>query len=170
MKRLKEFIIFPIAFIAIIGLFIAMFFILVPDDGFFSNGEYLKLMIKDELFLSAMVTTFGIPLIASFAGSVISTLVMLIIRWKKKIDISRKNYFLTLAVISTAVSFGYFALFTGALNKTAELNTSVQMGIFAFIFAVIISVVIVFIFWLFELFISLIKRFVNKMKENKNGN
>ena len=169
MKKFKEFIFLPISVIVILFLFVGMFFMLVPDDAYYSNGEYLKLLLQDEMFLSAMFNTFFIPSLVAIGTSVLGTVVMLLLKYVKKMNITRKHYFITLFVLSIASSFAVFAFFTSALDKTAELNTSVQMGIFAFIFAVIISVFVTYLFWFIELIVILIKKLIkgiiNKRKE-----
>lgn len=170
MKKLKEFLIFPASIILIIGIFVGMFFILAPNDAYYSNSEFLKLLINDPMLIPALIITFTIPSLVALASSVIGTLVMLFLKLKKKMDITRKNFFITLPTVCTASSFAYFLFFTDATQKTAELNTSFQMGIFALIFSIIIAIIITFIFWLIELTVVFIKFLIRKIKEQKTSN
>lgn len=160
MKKIKEFLIFPSAVILLIGLFIVLFLIIVPSDAFYGGWEYLKLMITDKLFISAVFITFSIPSLVSLCLSSLGMLILFILNFNKKIEAKRKNYYITAAVISAIASFGYFALFTDALKITDELNVSLQMGIFAVIFSLLISIIIAFVFWIIELIVIGIKKII----------
>ena len=166
MKKFKEFLIFPLAIILLIGLFICLFLIIVPSDAFYGGWEYLKLMITDELFISAVFITFSIPLLVSLCLSAIGALILFILNLKKKIEVKRKNYYITAAVISAIASFSYFALFTNALKITDELNVALQMGIFAIIFSLLISIIISFVFWMIELIVIGIKKIIKATKSH----
>ena len=169
MKKFKEFIFLPISVIVILGLFVGMFFILIPDDAYYSNGEYLKLMLQSEMFLSAMIQTFFIPSLVAIGACALGSIVMAILKYVKKFNITRKNYFISLVALSIVSSFCFFAFFTSALDKSAEVNTSVQMGIFALIFAIIISIFVTYLYWFIELITiwvkKLIKVIINKRKD-----
>lgn len=164
MKKLKEFLFFPLAIILLIAIFVGVFLLLVPDNAYYSGGEYLKLMVKDEYFVSAMFITFSIPLLISFAVTVIAATIMAVLHFRKKVKITRNNFYMITGFLSAGFSIAYFALFTNAMQITDQMNLSVQMTVFAVIFSIMIAVVTSFLLWIAELVSRVIIKYVRKKK------
>ena len=165
MRKLKEFLFFPLALILLIAIFVGVFLLLVPDNAYYSGGEYLKLMVKDEYFMSAMFITFSIPLLISSVVTVISAAIMAVLHFRKKAKITRNNFYMITGFLSAGFSIAYFALFTNAMQITDEMNLSVQMTVFAVIFSVMIAVVTSFLFFFAELVSRAIIKYVRKKKK-----
>ena len=164
MKKLKEFFIFPLIMILLIAVFLGIFIILKPDGTYYDDFEYIKIMVTNSYFLPAMVITFSIPFLISIVTSFITTFVMLFLKFKKNMSVTRAKYYYTNALLSVVVSFAYFAIFTNALQKTDQLNVSLQMTIFAILFAVMVALLIIFTIWLIEFITSLIIKIIKRSK------
>lgn len=146
MKKFKEFLCFLIPFI-VLSILSVIFFVLqyksVDVIGSMSSDEYLKLMIKDPNFAVALVNSYVPPVII---GGVICA-VYKAIALLKKINISRKTDYIILFVTGFIASVIYIIALTKRFDFTNNL-----------VYAMQVSLVVAFIFWIIELVIGKINK------------
>lgn len=112
---------------------------------FISGAEYLKLMLKDPTFVVALANTYIPPVII---GAVLCTVYKVIaFALRKKIELTRKTDYIILFAIGFIIPVIYIIALTKRFDFTSNL-----------VFALQVSLIVTFIFWLIELVIDKFRR------------
>ncbi|MBQ8740396.1 MAG: hypothetical protein IJY79_02465 [Clostridia bacterium] len=148
MKKFKEFFWFLITFI-ILSVFTILTFVLQWKSagvaGFVSGAGYLRLMFKDPIFFIALFNSYVPPVI--IGGVLCAVYKVITFTLRKSINITRKTDYIILFAIGFIIPVIYIIAFTKKFDFTSNL-----------VFALQVSLIVTFIFWLVELVISKIKR------------
>lgn len=155
MKKFKEFLCLLIPF-TILSILSIVFFVIQINNadviGYMSGAEYLKLMLKDPTFVIALVNSYVPPVIITLIPCAVYKVIAFALR--KSINITRKPDYIILFAIGFIIPVIYIIAFTKKFDFTNNL-----------VFALQVSLIVTFIFWLVELIISKIKRKDNSLKK-----
>ncbi len=148
MKKLKEFLFFLISFI-ILSVFSIIFFIMqlknVDVIGFIGSTQYLELMLKDPTFIIALINSYIPPVIIGVVLGAVYKVITFTLR--KNITITRKLDYIILLAIGFVVPVIYIIALTKRFDFTNNL-----------VFALQVSLITTFIYWLIELAVSKFKK------------
>ncbi len=152
MKKFKEFLWFLIPFI-LLSIISVVFFILQLKNadviGFMGGTQYLKLMISDPFMIIALINTFIPPVIIGAVLCAVYKFITLALR--KKLPITRKADYIILLAIGFITSIIYIIALTKRFDFTNNL-----------VFALQVSLIVTFVYWLVELVVDKFKRENNK--------
>ncbi len=148
MKKLKEFLFFLIPFI-ILSVFSIIFFIMqlknVDVIGFMGSTQYLELMLKDPTFIIALINSYIPPVIIGVVLGAVYKVITFTLR--KNITITRKLDYIILLAIGFVVPVIYIIALTKRFDFTNNL-----------VFALQVSLITTFIYWLIELAVGKFKK------------
>ena len=144
MKKFKEFLYFFIPFI-ILSVLSVIFFVMQLKNadvvGFIGGTEYLKLMLKDPTFFVALFNSYIPPVIIGAVLCAVYKVITLVLH--KKLNITRKVDYIILLSIGFITPVIYIIAFTKRFDFTNNL-----------VYALQVSIIVTFIFWLIELVVS----------------
>ena len=153
MKRVKELLWFVIPLV-LLGVLPILYVILWMDTGFVSGGQYLRLLLEDEIFYRALLETYLKPL----AFSILFVGVFAFVQ--HKITIKPTIYRLSSMAVGCVVAFGGTLLFrtiTHSLLSTPYFQSHTP-AVTDVILCLQIGILAAFVVWLAEWIAESIKK------------
>lgn len=147
MKRLKEFFYFLIPFILLSIISVAFFVLQLKNADvikFMGGTQYLKLMMSDPFMIIALINSFIPPVVIGTVLCAVYKVIALAMR--NKIELTRKTDYIILFAIGFIIPVIYIIALTKRFDFTNNL-----------IFALQVSIITTFIYWLIELVVGKFK-------------
>ncbi len=145
MKKFKEALLFIISLVLLIFGPLLWFVLYKPKGqiAFMSNWNYLKLLVKDEVFFRLILNTYAIPILVSF-------IVLLVLFFAKKRLVAKRGVFYPVCVaISSLISFIYLVIFYKHAYPP-PFTVSVYDGIIS----LQVGMLVTFVIWIIETIIG----------------
>jgi len=166
MKKLKEFLILFVSFIVLTVLPVVIFVTTPTENAFLSNKQYLRLLLNDDLFLTALFNTYYKMIIFSVFAVLCVALLCRFIKHLK----SRKVFYPAGIILASAASvfsmymdkIRYLGLLAEEYNtQTILMNKppalSISFSIYDILRALQVGFFVMLLFWLLETFAGFIK-------------
>ncbi len=162
MKKIKELLFFPLCAIILVILLISLYVFTAPGTSFSANFSSVISLFKDGFF-STILSVFELPFLISAGAVVVATFTLIFLKSKKNFKISRKHFYYTNAIISTAITFITIFFKTTAFAEALDINRSQNTTFYTLILSAFVAVIITFIYWIIELIVfSIINSAKNK--------
>ena len=166
MKKFREFMLLFVPFVVLTVLPVVVFITRGTDSAFLSNEQYLRLLLKDGLFWSAIFNTYCIAMVFSVFTGICAALACHFIKPIK----SRKVFYPVSIILASIASFcciytnqvTYLGLPEEMYNTQSILtNTPPSISVSISIYDILLSLQLGFfatlLFWLLEMLIVFIK-------------
>ena len=150
MRKIKEILLLLILFIMSYVLFIVLNFpspfVAGGDIAFVDGANYLRLLLYDKTFFMAIINTVRKPFISSVVLIPLSCFIL-----KNRIKFTRKSFYLTAFVTSFIISIVHL------------ITNAALYNILGYIFfPMSISFLCLIVFWILELIVDIVKKFIRK--------
>ena len=165
MKKLKEFLFFPLSALILAALFVSLYVFSTQGVSLSANFKSLKVLFSGEFF-TMLKDVFYIPFLISAGAVVIATFVLIFLKQKKNLKIARKHFYYTNAIICTAVTFVTIFFKTSAFAEALDINRSQNTTFYTLILSAFVAVIITLIYWIIEFVTTLI---INSYKNKKTA-
>ena len=163
MKKIKEFLFLFVPLIVFTVLPIILF--VTNKNAFVSNEHYLRLLLNDSIFKTAIFNTYCYPFVFSLFTTIFVALLCHFIKLIK----SRKVFYPVSVVLASVVAFfsiylnraNYFGLPMGVYDPQYLITNTpphISISVYDIFLALQIGFLTIFLFWLVELLISFIKK------------
>ena len=156
MRKIKEISVLLVLLVVSFALFFVVYFpspFVASDTPVFFDGIHLlKLFLSDKTFFRAIINTF----IKIFRKPVVSSVVLIPLSCfilKNRIKFTRISFYLTAFVTSFIISIVYLITNVALSNLLGYIFFPMSIGFLCLI-----------VFWILELFVDIIKRFIRKRK------
>lgn len=161
MKKLKEFLFFPLCIFLLIAIFLAYYVLLGQNGSYTANFNSIINVLNGGLF-SMIIDIFMLPFLISAGAVFVATFVMLFLKYKKNFKITRRHFYYAHAVISAAITFITIFFKSTAFSDAIGIDASFQTNIYTLMFSAFVALLVTLIYWLVELAVNSIIKSLKK--------